>query len=526
METSTLTRRCPLCGTLFEGTATRCPGDGRALGPEDPTVAELGNYRLLQKIGEGGMGAVYRAVHRKLERIVAIKVLQRDLTAETGLINRFFHEARAANTVRHPHVIEVYDFVENGRDVYFVMEFLRGEDLHDVIHRRDGAPLTVERAVSILEQISSGLYATHARSIVHRDVKPENIFLAEKTGVRDFVKLFDFGVAKLDRPDGRMTVEGAVLGTPEYMSPEQARGQAVDGRADIYSLGCVAYEMLTRQHVFRGRTQSEVLSMQVHRQPVAMRQIVPSIPPALDEAVLRALAKSPADRPQNALVFAELLTRAIGRGLTDTGAFTGSRKVPLRPTPNGTGLLLRASENRSRAWTPAALAAMAVVLLTGAVVLGKRGPARSAAAVAETAPPISAPAPTRPESAPPSPPMPPTPIPPVAPVAPAMTTIVVETEPSGADVIGPEGRLGVTPYRMTVRAGDEQTLRLEKSGFRAVERRVMTQADARIAVQLEPVATTGRAPAERALPRRRQTGSEAGRRSLLDSPAGTIDPFR
>src|SRR5579872_4479263 len=178
MEVSTLTRRCLVCGTRFDGSATICPTDAKPLGPDDPSVAELGSYRLLQRIGEGGMGAVYRAVHRKLERIVAIKVLQRDLTSEPGLINRFFHEARAANTVRHPHVIEVYDFVENGRDVYFVMEFLRGEDLHDAIHRRDGTPMTVERAVSILEQIASGLYATHTREIVHRDIKPENIFLA------------------------------------------------------------------------------------------------------------------------------------------------------------------------------------------------------------------------------------------------------------------------------------------------------------------------------------------------------------
>jgi serine/threonine protein kinase len=507
MEPSSLTRRCEVCGMRFDSTVAICPTDRRALGADDPSVADIGSYRLIQRIGEGGMGAVYRAVHRKLGRTVAIKMLQRDLTAETGLINRFFHEARAANTVRHPHVIEVYDFVETGRDIYFVMEFLRGEDLHDAIHRRDGAPMTIERAVLILEQIASGLHATHTRDIVHRDVKPENIFLAEKSGVRDFVKIFDFGVAKLDRPDGRMTVEGAVLGTPEYMSPEQARGQPIDGRSDIYSLGCVAYEMLTRQHVFRGRTQAEVLSAQIHKQPTALRQIAPIIPAALDDAVLRALAKSPADRPPTALAFAESLARAIGRGLTDSGVFTGARRPASRTTPN-TGLLLRASDNRSRAWKPLAVAAMAATMFTGAVVLGKRGPVRTVAQASTVASTV---APGRPAAAAASVPAP----------APQLATIVLESDPTGADVLDPSGqRLGVTPYRMTLPPGRDQQVRLQKPGFRSVERRVGTKTDATIAVRLEPIAAE---PAARR--RRLRVGGKGEPRSALDSPAGTIDPF-
>ncbi|MEA2699412.1 MAG: eukaryotic-like serine/threonine-protein kinase [Myxococcales bacterium] len=500
MEPSSLTRRCEVCGTRFDSTVAVCPTDRRALGPDDPSVADIGSYRLIQRIGEGGMGAVYRAVHRKLGRTVAIKMLQRDLTAETGLINRFFHEARAANTVRHPHVIEVYDFVETGRDIYFVMEYLRGEDLHDAVHRRDSAPMTIERAVLILEQIASGLHATHTRDIVHRDVKPENIFLAEKSGVRDFVKIFDFGVAKLDRPDGRMTVEGAVLGTPEYMSPEQARGQPIDGRSDIYSLGCVAYEMLTRQHVFRGRTQAEVLSAQIHKQPTALRQIAPIIPAALDDAVLRALAKSPADRPPTALAFAESLARAIGRGLTDSGAFTGARRAASRTTPN-TGLLLRASDNRSRAWKPLAVAAMAATMFTGAVVLGKRDPVRTVAAASTVAKADQ----------------------PAAGAQPALqlATIVLESDPTGADVLDPSGqRLGVTPYRMTVPPGGDQQIRLQKAGYRPVERRFGTKADATIAVRLEPITAE---PAARR--RRLRLGGTGETRSALDSPAGTIDPF-
>src|SRR5215471_8340353 len=182
MEPS-LTRRCEACGYRFDSSTAICPFDARPLPAPDPAVAALGNYRLQERLGEGGMGAVYRAVHKRLGRTVAIKLLQKELSTDRGIINRFFHEARAANTIRHEHVIEVYDFVEAGQDVYFVMEFLRGEDLHDAIHRkRETAadlvglpfkqPMDPARAASIIEQIASALHATHARAIVHRDLKP------------------------------------------------------------------------------------------------------------------------------------------------------------------------------------------------------------------------------------------------------------------------------------------------------------------------------------------------------------------
>jgi serine/threonine protein kinase len=289
--------------------------------PADPRVAELGSFRLVERLGDGGMGAVYRAVHERLGRVVAIKLLHRDLTSDRGLVGRFFAEARAANTIRHEHVVEVYDFVEAGDDVYFVMEYLRGKDLHEVIHRshsvsaRRSVGVEPARAVHILEQIAAALHATHARNIVHRDLKPENVFLAEKDGGRDFVKIFDFGVAKLDRTDGRATVQGAVLGTPEYMAPEQASGGAIDGRADLYSLGCIAYEMLTRRQIFGGGTQSEVLMRQMTFTPPPVRTHAPDVPAALDAAVMRALDKDPARRPQTALAFAQSVARALGREL-------------------------------------------------------------------------------------------------------------------------------------------------------------------------------------------------------------------
>src|SRR5581483_2487646 len=193
-----LTRRCAGCGRRYEAQVAICGADGRALPAPDPKVADVGSYRLVQRLGDGGMGAVYRGVHLKLGRMVAIKMLQRELTADRGIINRFFHEAKAANTIRHPHVIEVYDFIEDRDNVYFVMELLVGRDVHDAVHGPGGGPMAPARAASILEQIASALDAAHAREIIHRDLKPENVFLDTKHGARDFVKVIDFGIAKLD----------------------------------------------------------------------------------------------------------------------------------------------------------------------------------------------------------------------------------------------------------------------------------------------------------------------------------------
>jgi serine/threonine-protein kinase len=518
MEPSLLIRRCQSCGYRFETSIDLCPIDNRALPPADPAAAELGSYRLLDRLGEGGMGAVYRAVHRKLGRVVAIKVLQRDLTADRGIINRFFHEARAANTIRHEHVVEVYDFVEDGENVYFVMEFLKGRDLHEAIHRRPAGsgPIEPARAVAILEQAAAALFVTHAREIIHRDLKPENVFLCRKDGVDDFVKVIDFGIAKLDRPDGRSTVEGAVLGTPEYIAPEQARGAQIDGRADIYSLGCVAFEMLTRHQLFGGGGKVEILKRQLEMEPPPLRRFVPGIPAALDAAVLRALEKDPARRPETALLFAQSLAEAMGRTLLNPGSFqTLRRPTPIRSTTAPSGLVLRATPPvappRARAWVwlsrPLTLGAVAAALLIGALAMGlhRRRPPAAATAHAGAA----APAPGVAVG----------PAPAARAADPGAVTVLLESVPGGAEILDDRGTaLGVTPHSLTVPAGSERQVRFQKIGFRPLERHFRAVSDATIAVHLDP-----ELPA-RAHRRADGRSARAGA-GVLDSSAGTIDPF-
>jgi serine/threonine-protein kinase len=488
----------------FDGHISICPKDHCALGPSDPAVAELGSYRLLQCIGGGGMGAVYRAVHRQIGRAVAIKVMRHELIAERRLVDRFFREARAANLVRHPHIVEVYDLVESERDIYFIMELLRGQDLHDAVYRPEGAPMTVKRAVPILQQIADGLHAAHARGIVHRDIKPENIFLTDKNGARDFATVFDFGVAKIDDHDARLTSDGSVLGTPEYMAPEQARGQGVDGRADIYSLGCLAYEMFSRQQVFRAATSEEVLAMHVTKTPTPLCQIAPLVPPALSEVVMHALAKSPKDRPPTGHAFAESLVRAAGERLSKGAAWDGG----LTPAPRSAsgGLVLRAADNRSRRWRALAVGAGAAVLLLGAAVVAKQDHARRAAraSIGGAASHPAVPGVAETASA----------------TAAALITVVLESEPTGASVSASSGDwLGTTPYRMTMRPGDSRRVRVQKAGYQPVEKTVAAKTEAIVALQLEPL--SGRSASVRR--RGRDGGPEPER--ATDSLADTMNPF-
>ena len=266
--------------------------------------AKVGNYEVKQKLGEGGMGAVYLAVHPNIGKRVALKVLHPEFSSNEEVIGRFFTEAKAVNDIQHPNIVDIIDYGEmpsvtggSQKVVYFIMEFLAGDSLAKVIH--DQAPLAPERAQAIALQIADALGASHRHGIVHRDLKPDNVMITVRRDGRDFVKVLDFGIAKLtgDHPGSRRTRTGIVMGTPAYMSPEQCEGRGqVDHRTDIYALGILLYEMLTGQVPFRGEGYGEVLVQhmtQVPRKPSTIRGV---IPPHLEAVCMKALEKRSTDR--------------------------------------------------------------------------------------------------------------------------------------------------------------------------------------------------------------------------------------
>jgi serine/threonine protein kinase len=273
---------------------------------------EIGAYRIVDLLGTGGMGQVFLAEHKKLGRRVALKLLLPEFAGNREVISRFFHEARAVNQINHQHIVEIVDFVEDpGGFNYFIMELLDGRDLAQ--SREHDGPFALERTLSILRQILSALGATHAKGIVHRDLKPENIILISREGNPDFVKLLDFGIAKLSNQelgDARpRTRTGMILGTPEYMSPEQAGGQVVDHRSDIYAVGVILYWMISDRLPFIGRSVGELLAKQLTTLPTALPQVAPSgetIPSPLASLTLRCLSREPQRRPSTAQLLDEL----------------------------------------------------------------------------------------------------------------------------------------------------------------------------------------------------------------------------
>jgi tRNA A-37 threonylcarbamoyl transferase component Bud32 len=277
------------------------------LGQQVVKAREMGSYRLNELLGKGGMGEVYRATHRLLARPAAIKLIRPDPSkgereAELA-ITRFRREAEAAANLRSPHTVELYDFgsTDDGT-FYFVMELLVGQDL-EMLVRQEG-PQPASRVINILKQAAESLEEAHAQGLVHRDIKPANLHLGTLGLKKDFVKVLDFGLVKAvagekDSGHSLETAAGLTPGTPSYMAPEMAMGETLDGRADIYALGCVAYWLLTGKRVFEAETAIQVVAKHVRTPPVPPSERVPglSIPPALESLVLECLAKEPAERP-------------------------------------------------------------------------------------------------------------------------------------------------------------------------------------------------------------------------------------
>ncbi len=268
----------------------------------------LGQYRVLSKLGRGGMGAVYLAEQPQMRRHVAIKVLHAEVSEHPEAARRFQAEAQAVARLDNPHIVSVYNFgqLESG-ELYIAMELLEGRTLRQELSAVGRMP--VERVVHIVRQVASGLAEAHRNSVIHRDLKPSNVMLLPR-GSAELVKILDFGIAKVDAADGTRT--RGWMGTPQYMAPEQFTGASVDPRTDVYALGLLAYEMLCGRTPFLSENPMSYVHSHVYAAVPTMRQFVPyGLPPAIEAVVLRALAKSPDQRPPSAPAFAEQLAMAL-----------------------------------------------------------------------------------------------------------------------------------------------------------------------------------------------------------------------
>ncbi len=329
--------RCPVCGAVAPGGATFCPHDGARLtlaGPSSVPASvpsgyrgdgdgeveafQVGQYLCVARLGEGGMGVVYRARHVHLDRPAAVKVLLAAGARHDDAAALFRREARLAATINHPNSVTIYDYGEVGASMFYLaMEFLDGSTLADVIRAE---PLPWTRALAVVRQVCDGLDAAHSAGIVHRDLKPQNLMVCPRPSRPDLVKIVDFGIARaVARGDGGRTLGGMVVGTPAYMAPEQARGEPdVDARADVFSLGVVTYQMLTGRLPFAGDGLTAM--QQIVRRATTDERPAPlstaraglRLPPGVDEALARAMAFDRAQRPAGALAFAGELAASAG----------------------------------------------------------------------------------------------------------------------------------------------------------------------------------------------------------------------
>jgi hypothetical protein len=485
------TTTCRRCGADSEEGVAYCSTCGASLNASDLSQgvqvdAVFGSYRLLQQIGEGGMGRVFVAEHTRLGRHVAIKILRSEYAGNVEAVKRFFSEARAVNLIKHENIIEISDFVENdnGRS-YYIMELLTGTDLRRLLDREQVLP--VSRAVAIGLQMARAIAAAHACGIIHRDLKPDNVFLIERGGQADFVKMLDFGVAKLQNPTGEekistfKTSAGIVVGTPDYMSPEQGAGKAIDHRTDIYSLGVVLFEMVTGQRPFRAESFGELMIQHMTAappRPSTLRAIPHSLPPALERLILACLAKEPEGRPVSMNTVARVL-EAIARGDAEDEVPL-DEKTAIRAARRGRSSRL--------AWVAAGVA-----ILAGGSAWWWRSHARATGheshAVAQPA------------------------APPALAVEP-MAIVQFRSRPPGAAVFadGATAPLGVTPFSATLTpSARAQTFEFRLEGH-ATERGAIAIVDgAQLEVTLAPVSppvSPGQSPPQRAPTKRHSPRSD------------------
>ncbi len=504
-------RFCPKCKKKFPDSIKFCPLDGTTLLGEDQAPAEfrpqrerlenkvVGSYQLEEVLAEGGMGIIFLARHVKLGRQVALKMLRPQFSDNKKAVTRFFREARAVNEIEHENIIEITDFIEDDHgDNYYIMELLEGQDLRKLLMKE--GPLSVPRSLGIAIQIANALAAVHRAGIVHRDMKSENVFMMKRGDNPDFVKLLDFGVAKLirhtDEEDIHKTIEGTILGTAEYMSPEQASGKPVDFRTDIYSLGVILYEMLTGRRPISGKSFSEIIYNQLTVTPLRPSQIKDlslNLPVHLEELIMQCLEKDPELRPQS-MEEMEARMRNIGRD-GSVQCETASRELP-------------AAQKSSRAAFFTVLVVLVAGLGAGAFFLLPWDQAHSEVKPQDQPPPVA-------DVLKPSAPEPP-------PTAPAGTVqVLFESSPPGAGIFTREGDgpLGTTPATLTLSRTDEvRIFELRLKGYKPARRRVSMGENSSLKVKLLKGKSAGKK-----LKKKKKKKKKKGTTDI--DMGGTVDPF-
>lgn len=363
-----LTKSCPTCGSDFPGINDVCPIDGAKLQLKDSLIGTTlaGRYKILSKIGRGGMSVVYKGQHLLMDRIVAIKMLHADLISDPVTISRFQQEAKAVSSLTHPNVILVFDFGLSSQGLpYLVMDYLQGESLSEIIKRKGHLP--IKRCIEIFAQACDALSHAHHKGIIHRDIKPANIMLTTDEEQHEVVKVVDFGIAKMLPREGeeaiRLTQTGEIFGTPLYMSPEQIMGKPLDVRSDIYSLGCVIYESISGRPPCLGSNAVDTMNKHLVQEPPHFSDALPEeyIPEAIEAVVWKALAKDPDKRYQTMNEFKQDLLIAGGPDSLDS---TG--KAPT--------LRAQLPVNKKQLYAGIGVGVLASILLVGWAMLSPQGP--------------------------------------------------------------------------------------------------------------------------------------------------------